>query len=171
MHNFKLCYNILLLKNRIVKNDKYYQFPSKKKLKDENYKHLVDRKNYFKEIISRFKKENENSTDSLFSGMSNMLHSKHPKEVKNCFLSFYNSPSAKTWSLIRDKLIDYNTTSWQVWTAYDNNAPRSLRHKEDNEKYPNPEDFIVYYKQYKKDRIEDYGNRLMEIQEKLKEYQ
>ena len=146
-------------------------FPQKKKPKNEDYKHLVERANYFKELISRFKQENESSTDSLFSGMSNMLHSKHPKEIRDCFLSFYNSPSAKTWSLIRDKLIDYNTTSWQVWTAYDYNAPRSLSCKKDEEKYPNPEDFIDYYRRYKKDRIEDYTNRLMEVEEKLKEYQ
>lgn len=146
-------------------------FPQKKKAKNEDHKHLVDRANYFKELISRFKQENENSTESLFSGMSNMLHSKHPKEVRDCFLSFYNSPSAKTWSLIRDKLIDYNTTSWQLWSKYDVNAPRSLRYKSDEQKYPNPEDFIDYYKRYKKDRIEDYSNRLIEVEEKLRDYQ
>lgn len=148
-------------------------FPKKKKtkVKDEEYQHLLGRAEYFKEQITRFMLENENSTESLFSGMSNMVNTKHPKEIRDCFLSFYNSPSAKTWSLIRDKLIDYNTTSWQLWTKYDANAPRSLRYKSDEQKYPNPEDFIDYYKKYKKDRIEDYSNRLIEVEEKLRDYQ
>lgn len=121
--------------------------------------------------MNSFIKENENSTQSLFSGMSDTLNVKHPKEVRDCFLSFYNAPSAETWAIIRDKLIDFNTSSWQIWRKYDKNAPRSLSSKEDEEKYPDRNDFIKYYERHKEDRIEEYNKKLEEIENNLSEYE
>lgn len=131
---------------------------------------LIVKRDHLKKVNAVFERENESSTSSLFSGMSNMTSSKHSTEVRNCFLSFYNSPSAATWKEIRSKLIDYHTTSWQLWMKYDSNAPLMLSSKEDEEKYPAPQDFLVYYEKYKVQRIEDNNSRLEEIEKALKEY-
>lgn len=146
-------------------------FPKQKKVRDKEYNSLLAKATVTQAIMNNFIKENENSTQSLFSGMSDTLNVKHPKEVRDCFLSFYNAPSAETWALIRDKLLDFNTSSWQIWGKYDPNAPRSLSSKEDEEKYPDPNDFIKYYERHKKDRIEEYNKKLEEIQNKLSEYE
>lgn len=145
-------------------------FPKRKKEKDDNYEMLVMRKEHLKKVNAVFETENDNSTSSLFSGMSNMTSSKHTPEIRNCFLSFYNSPCPETWRGVRNKLIDYHTTSWQLWMKYDSNAPLMLSSKEDEEKYPDPQEFAEYYEKYKLQRIEDNNARLEEIQEALKEY-
>lgn len=146
-------------------------FPKQKKVRDKKYNSLLAKKTITEAIMNSFIKENENSTQSLFSGMSDTLNVKHPKEVRDCFLSFYNAPSAETWAIIRDKLIDFNTSSWQIWRKYDKNAPRSLSSKEDEEKYPDPNDFIKYYERHKEERIEEYNKKLEEIENNLSEYE
>lgn len=145
-------------------------FPKRKKEKDDNYEMLIVKRDHLKKVNAVFERENENSTSSLFSGMSNMTSSKHSHEIRNCFLSFYNSPSATTWKEVRNKLIDYHTTSWQLWIKYDSSAPLMISSKEDEEKYPEPEKFSEYYEKYKVQRIEDNNARLEEIKEELKEY-
>lgn len=145
-------------------------FHDRKKEKDDNYEMLIVKRDHLKKVNAVFERENENSTSSLFSGMSNMTSSKHYPEIRNCFLSFYNSPSATTWKEVRNKLIDYNTTSWQLWIKYDSSAPRMISSKEDEEKYPEPDKFSEYYKKYKVQRIEDNNARIEEIEEELKEY-
>lgn len=145
-------------------------FPKRKKEKDDNYEMLIVKRDHLKKVNAVFERENENSTSSLFSGMSNMTSSKHSTEIRNCFLSFYNSPSATTWKEVRNKLIDYHTTSWQLWIKYDSSAPLMISSKEDEEKYPEPDKFSEYYEKYKLQRIEDNNARLEEIQEALKEY-
>lgn len=145
-------------------------FPKMKKNHDENYEHLKGRLEYFKQMIERYEMENEKSTDSLFSGMSNAISFKHSKEIRDRFLSFYNAPSSKTWQEIRHYMIDANTTSWLLWINYDHMAPRSISCKKEDDMFPDPQLFVQYYLQHKEDRIKEYQRRMNEIEAELNDY-
>ena len=135
---------------------------------DEEYHNLFDKLNYYKESLDKYEKSIKSDGDNILAGMSNIFGS-HNKETKNKFLSFLNNPSPETWSNIRNYLIDSTTTSWQLWTRFDKNAPRGLIGS-DSLLHPTKDDFIDFFNKHKKQRIESFKNIISEIEIELKKY-
>lgn len=145
-------------------------FPVRKKKRDGYYNQLINAKQYFVGIINVCEMENKNSSDTLFSGMYTSFRP-HTKEERELYLSFYNAPSKESWEKIRDRLIDPKTTTWQLWSFYDKESPKSLAQNADKEKFPDPVLLNQYYNKYKVERLEVYNTRLKNINELLLEYQ
>lgn len=150
--------------------DNVIEFPKRKQAKDSQYQRYLDSANYYRGIIKGCEVMNANSTEALFSGMCNGFGVPHGKAVRELFLCFYNAPSSFNWECIRDILIDVNTTSWQLWSMYDKDSPRSLSTKSDKEKYPDPVLFNEYHQKYKIERIDVYRGKLEDIEKELRKY-
>lgn len=148
---------------------KVIKFPAIKKEHDDQYRYHLERSEHYQSLIASFELSNQKATETLFSGMHTVFGS-HSKEIKDRFIAFWNSPSAETWSAIRNYLINPLTTAWQLWIQYDSNAPFGLDTEEKKLMFPEPVKFEEYYRQHKEKYILEIKTKLEESLDILSTY-
>lgn len=151
-------------------NAKILAFPQKLKPKDVKYAAAVECYRYFDDQYQSALEAFKNDNKGVLAGMHNVF-GEVSKAVKDVFLSFLNNPCPETWVAARSYLIDQTTTAWQLWIKYDVTAPRAGKQNIKDEKYPDPDLFLQYYKQHKTDRLEKLKGHRQEAQDIIDQYE